>query len=156
MNAPAPIQLPLGGGESSTPPKCQRPAAGGETCLENPQYLRLFGQLTPDQVFLGAPLPANCDPTQAAGHLLSPVDAVALLRQRHREKGFTIERDAQHGQQWFWHVAHEFWWKAQDAYSDPELRRKHKIAAAAMIIASIEADDFLAQQQQQEAASHVE
>lgn len=148
MNAPSQLpQLPLEGAHF-TP---------------SPQYRRLFGNTPPAQV-IGPPVdsfldgqpcvppPGLCDPSDAAGHSLAALLAeIAALRARHLAKGFTIERDAQHGPLWFWHVAHEFWWKAQDAGPDRDRRRKCKIAAAAMIIASIEADDFLARQQEEPA-----
>jgi len=143
-------QLPLGD-IPSTPPK-PRDVAEGETPDYGDQYRRLFGDLAPAQVIQHVPPPALCDPSQAAGHHLPPLDAIAQLRTRHRAKGFTTAKDAAHGSVWFWHGVHEFWWRAMDAGPDREARRKHKIAAAALIVASIEADDFLTQLQ--EPAAH--
>lgn len=149
MNARAHFpQLPLGDGESSPPSQAQRPVAGGETWNPSPQYVRLFGNLTPEQVMTGAPQLTDSDPSGLAGHLLSPaIRDIAALRARHFAKGHTPETDAKRGPVWFWHGIHEFWWKASDACRDPDRRRKAKIAAAALIVASIDADDFLAQQE---------
>lgn len=163
------LQLPLGDGGSSPP--FVSAVVEGETAPPHEQYQRLFGYLTPRQVMMppvlsspeaggtdGSP-PALCDPTRTASHpffqLLADMGhpsahaltSIALLRQRHIEKGFTPQQDATHGHAWFWHGVHEFWWKAVDAGSDRARRRKHQIAAAAMMIAMIDAEEFQAQQE---------
>lgn len=153
-------ELPSGGGETSSLPPLQAPAAGGETPppsssaavgqqdLPHPQYRRLFGTVPPAEA-IGIPLPADCDPSLGGEcHLSAALIEVGRLRARHFAKGCTPDRDAQRGPVWFWHGIHEFWWRAQDAYRDPVQRRRHKIAAAALLIASIEADEVLLPQQE--------
>lgn len=146
MNAPAHLpQLPLDG----IPPIPPLSAAEGETYLSSPQYRRLFGD-TPPAEAIGIPLPAFRDPTLPAEcHLSDALADVGRLRTAHFLKGFTLDNDLTRGPAWFWHGIHHFWWRAMDAAKDPVKRRKHKISAAALLIASIEADDFLAQQQEQ-------
>lgn len=144
MNAPA--HLPFGG---PLPPPI--PAAEGETPFGE-QYRRLFGDIPPAEA-IGIPLPAFRDPTLPAEcHFSDALADVGRLRTAHFLKGFTLDHDIQRGPAWFWHGIHHFWWRAMDTVRDPVKRRKHKISAAALLIASIEADDFLASQQ--EAANH--
>lgn len=123
-------------------------AAVGQTSTPGQQYRRLFGDIPPAEA-IGIPLPAFRDPTLPAEcHLSDALADVGRLRTAHFLKGFTLDHDIQRGPAWFWHGIHHFWWRAMDAAHDPKKRRKHKIAAAALLIASIEADDFLAQQQE--------
>jgi hypothetical protein len=97
---------------------------------------------------MGIPSPALCDPTQAAEcHLSDALFSVGQLRSNQFAKGYTLDRDLARGSAWFWHGIHEFWWKAQDARKNRAECRKAKVSAAALLIASIEADDFYAQQE---------
>jgi hypothetical protein len=117
----------------------------------SPQYLRLFGNLSPDQVMTVPSLPASCDPSQAAeglfcewlaerGHPSAHALAqIAALRLRHLANGHTPETDCAHGPTHFWRGAQAFYSKAVCARS-PEKRRKNLIAAAAMIVAQIDAE----------------
>ena len=149
------------------------------TTFLHPDYVRLFGQARPDQAIipidpnplrddgnLGPPLPHFRDPNEgAAGHFLfealaleghpsaAALAGIADLRNRHLAKGYHPSRDAVHGPQWFWHGAHEFYWRAIDAGNDRIARRKHLIASAAMIVALIDAEDFQAQQQENAGAA---
>lgn len=97
----------------------------------------------------GASPPAfHCDPI-ASGEapFYSPaVFDVAQLRARHIARGHTPASDAAHGWLFFWHGAQDF---ARDAFKarDPARRRNKLISAAAMIVALIDCEDFLAQQE---------
>ena len=178
MNAPANLPaLPLGG---ITPPPL--PAAEGENHQQlHPDYIRLFGVVPPHQAITVAPFSSpgadgTCGPSHdlsrdpkegAAGHPLPSIlqlltleghpsarslASIAQLRERHISKGLTTARDADRGPAWWWHGVHEFWWKAHDAGDDRIARRKALVSAAALIVARIDVEDFLASQQ--EAASH--
>lgn len=141
------------------------------------QYLRLFGNTPPDQVMApafehsgltpdkgldcNAPPFAPCDPSQAAGHLFAglaeaghpsaaALASIATLRARHLEKGHTPAADAAHGPVYFKRKSDNAWRDALLARS-PEQRRKLLVIAAAILIAMIDAEDFIASQQEQPA-----
>lgn len=143
-------------------------------------YRRLFGTTPPAQAIvpvsspgssiadgnLGPPPPHFRDPNEgSAGHFLfellameghpsaASLASLAALRNRHLAKGYHPSRDAEHGPQWFWHGAHEFYWRAIDAGPDRITRRKRLIASAAMLVALIDAEDFQAQQQENAGAA---
>lgn len=131
-----------------------------EPCFTAPsdQYRRLFGNIPPEQVMappvdcildgqLGALPSASCDPSRPAEHHFSDaLIAVARLRAKHLAKGHTPESDAGHGPAFFWNGAHEFY-RAALAARDPEKRRKRLVSAAAMLVAMIDCEDFLAQKE---------
>jgi hypothetical protein len=161
MNAPAHLpQLPLGHGEPSQPLPAIAEGETAPTQSYHPDYVRLFGSHPPEQV-MGIPSPALCDPTQAAEcspssseaighhecHLSDALFSVGQLRSNQFAKGYTLDRDLARGPAWFWHGIHHFWWLAMDEAKNRDKRRKAKVAAAALLIASIEADDFHAQQE---------
>jgi hypothetical protein len=123
MNAPVSLDLPLDG-NTCVPcsGRCDAVAVQGETALRLPPVpITAIGLANPDAI-----------------------ESIALLRARHFAKGHTPETDSAHGPSHFWHGVHEFYWKAMNA-RDPEQRRKNLIAAAAMIVAQIDADTFLQQ-----------
>lgn len=137
-----------------------------------PQYRRLFGTLTPAQVMLSVtplrPLgrdstggfpAAHCDPSQQESESLYSVLAsighpsaaslasIAALRARHVAKGHTPQADASHGPV-FWMRGVRQWWEKAIAARLPDNRRKALIAAASMLVAMIDAEDFTARQQE--------
>ncbi len=169
---------PLSAAEGENPPSSSE-AVGHQTL--HPDYLRLFGQTRPELAITVAPFSSpgadgTCGPSHdlsrapkegAAGHPLPSIlqlltleghpsarslASIAQLRERHISKGLTTATDADRGPAWWWHGVHEFWWKAHDAGDDRIARRKALVAAAALIVARIDVEDFLARQQ--EAASH--
>jgi hypothetical protein len=109
---------------------------------DDPQYRRLFGALPLADIAAQPPLSALPLAGDDDGpRMVSAIDAIALLRAKHFERGHTPQSDARHGSTHFWHGVHAFWWKAMAA-TDPVKRRNHLIAAAAMIVAQIDAEDF--------------
>lgn len=166
MNAPARLELPLDGGVPSTPPRSCHPAVQGEAFF-HPDYVRLFGTLSPDQVIQPLPVPDpkaghpgaspplfNCDPndggeapflnnTQGEGmaYWSRALGDVAALRAQHMARGHTPETDAAHGYLFFWLGTQDF---ARQAFKARDLgrRRKHLISAAAMLLALIDCEDF--------------
>jgi hypothetical protein len=94
----------------------------------------------------------NCDPTKAASHLFDACDhrdfpslaslaAIAALRLRHVERGHTPASDSAHGPVFFTAGSREFISAAMRA-RDPAKRRAALVAAAALIVALIDAEDF--------------
>lgn len=136
----------------------QLPLAGLETfALTDPQYRRLFGCLTPEQVMVavtptslradgtdGSPL-LLCAPEQAAGHPFSRAQYdIAAMRAHHLARGHTPATDAAHGWLFFWHGAQHFM-RSATASRDPERRCKNFVNAAAMLVALIDSEDYLTQ-----------
>lgn len=138
------------------------------------QYRRLFGLIPADQVItlvapsfplggtdnLGPLHVLSRDPKEAAaGHPFfsalaeaghpsaASLASIAALRLRHIDKGHTPEADAAHGWLYFKRMADEAYRAAVNARS-PANRRERLIIAAAILIAQIDAEDFLAQQQE--------
>lgn len=170
MNAPA--KLPLDGSYSSPGPTSGA-AVEGETFTHSSQYLRLFGSLPPAQAIvctdlhlspgtgaeLGSPPASFCDPSQAASHPLfsllaemghpsaASLASIAALRARHIVNGHLPEADAAHGWVHFKRLADEAYRAAIGARS-AEARRKRLITAIAILVAQLDAEDFLAAQQE--------
>lgn len=88
----------------------------------------------------------------AAEHTARTLADIAELRTRHVAKGHTPETDrADHGPLFFWHGAQEFFRKAMGSRST-EKRRARLIAAAAMLVALIDAEDTQPQEDAIDAA----
>lgn len=156
-------QLSLGDGAGFPPHLTTRPIVEGETWQPSPQYHRLFGALPPDQVINTSPMSESLggqpgvpslglpisDPSglPAAEHFFSAalID-VASLRACHLRKGHTPEADAALGWLHFKRLSDEVYREAVHACK-PETRRKRLIIAAAILVAQIDAEDFLAQKE---------
>lgn len=154
--------LPLDGIDTSTPPESVA-SVEGEAQPLGPQYIRLFGNTPPDKAirvssFSLAADPASgpprdfCDPIAAAGHLSDMIAGgdhpstatladIAALRLHHLAKGHAIAADAAHGPVFFMVGAREWFGRAMRT-ADPAKRRKCLIAAAAMLVALIDAETF--------------
>ena len=163
MNAP--LQLPLGNGAGAPIQPSTCAVAEGEAWNQSPQYHRLFGTLTPAQVMLSVapnPLPAHAtygspsalsDPTQAAsypfyslladaGHpSAASLASIAQLRTRHLAMGHHPATDAARGPLFWMRGIREWWEKAMSARS-ADKRRKALVAATALLVAMIDAEDF--------------
>lgn len=136
----------------------------------HPQYIRLFGLIPADQAISSAPSSPgqvetsgsplrHCDPSHAASQLFQSVladaghpsaaslGAIADLRLRHAAKGHTPEADAAHGPLYWICGVREWWGRAMSTRSSDN-RRKALIAAASLLVAMIDAEDFTAKQQE--------
>jgi hypothetical protein len=136
----------------------------------HPDYIRLFGTVPPAQVIqpvdpwcssrddgnLGPLHPHFRDPNEgAAGPFLlsehhpsaAALASIADLRLHHIAKGHTPESDAAHGPVFFMAAARAWWERAKGARTR-EGRRKAIVAAAAILVAMIDAHDFTTRQQE--------
>lgn len=127
-----------GGGATTPSPSCtpDRGAPGLKQRSGRPQ------ETAPVFDFLLADGEARNNPSLADGGSLH---SIARLRAKHVADGHTPDTDCEHGAAWFLRGHNEFLDKARTARS-PGKRRNHLISAAAMLVALIDCEDYLAQQ----------